>query len=178
MNIFYVSLGLFVIGLVEYTIDQYQKLLLSRLKFWSTVAFQLVNKLFECVINLYIFGTIVVFWEKFINGNHDFKLLLPYLLYTFGTVAGTGVAMIIYTSNKKKKDHDKAVKYLENKIKKKTKKGHKKKKVEDLQHNPNTMLDPVEVEDVKNEIKERAIETATQKISERIDEAFNNEESK
>ena len=43
-------------------------------------------------INLYVFGTIVVFWEKFQHGNHDFLLLSPYAAYTLGTVGGTGIA--------------------------------------------------------------------------------------
>jgi hypothetical protein len=177
MNIILVSLGLFVVGLIEYTIDQYQKLLLSRLKLWNTLAFQLANKLFEAAINLYVFGTIVVFWEKFVNGNHDFKLLLPYLLYTFGTVAGTGLAMIIYTHHRKKKDQAKAIKYLEKKAKK-PKKGNKKRKIEESIPTPEAMMDPIEVDDLKSEIKERAIEAATQKISDKLDEAFNTEESK
>jgi len=179
MNLFWLSLGLFIIGLVEYTIDQYQKLLLSRLKIFSTLAFQLVNKTFEMAINLYIFGTIVVFWEKFQHGNHDFLLLSPYIAYTLGTVAGTGVALHIYTLLKKKKDHERTLKLI-SKTDKKGKK-HSKKKYNKLVDDAVTkmsteaLLDPIETADLKEQIKAQVAENVTQKISDKVDEAFNQE---
>lgn len=181
MNLLWLSLGLFAIGLIEYTVDQYQKLLLSRLKILSTLAFQLVNKTFEMIINLYIFGTIVVFLEKFLHGNHDFILLSPYVSYTLGTVGGTGIAMVIYTRIKKKKDRERTLRLI-SKTDKKGKK-HSKKKYKKLVDNAitnmsnETLLDPVEVEDVKNEIKERVIDVATQKISDRVDEVLDQEKN-
>jgi len=174
-----VSIGLFAVGLVEYTIDQYQKLLLSRLKFWSTIGFQLINKTFEMLVNLYIFGTIVVFWEKFIHGSHEFILLSPYAAYTLGTVAGTGVALHIYTWIKKRKDHESTLKLISKTDKKGKKRSKKKynKMVDDAvtKMSTETLLDPVETEDLKNQIKERVAENVAQKISDKVDEALNQE---
>jgi hypothetical protein len=181
MNLLWLSLGLFSVGLVEYVVDQYQKLLLSRLHFWSTVGFQLINKTFECAINLYIFGTIVVFWEKFQHGNHDFLLLSPYVAYTLGTVAGTGLALHIYTWFKKRKDHERTLKLISKTDKKGKKRSKKKynKMVNDAvtKMSTETLLDPVETEDLKAQIKERVIEAATQKISDRVDEALDQEKN-
>lgn len=181
MNLIWLSAGLFAVGLVEYTIDQYQKLLLSRLKFWSTLGFQLVNKTFEMLVNLYIFGTIVVFWEKFIHGNHDFSLLSPYIAYTLGTVAGTGVALHIYTLLKKKKDHEHTLKLISKTDKKGKKHSRKKynKLVDDAVTKMSTeaLLDPVETQDLKDQIKDRVVENVSQKISDNIDEALKNQEN-
>jgi hypothetical protein len=179
MNLLWLSVGLFFVGLIEYVIDQYQKILLSRLKLLQTLAFQLANKTFEMAVNLYIFGTIVVFWEKFLKGNHDFFLLSPYVAYTLGTVAGTGIALHIYTLLKKKKDHERTLKLISKTDKKGKKRSKKKynKMVDDAvtKMSTETLLDPVETEDLKAEIKERVIEAATQKISDRVDEALDQE---
>jgi len=123
MNFLWLSIGLFFVGLVEYAVDQYQKLLLSRLKLLSTVVFQLINKVFEAAVNLYIFGTIIIFWQKFQSGNHNFLFLLPYLLYVLGSVAGTGVALLIYKSKKIKTERQVRMQRLEkaNRIKKQLK---------------------------------------------------------
>jgi hypothetical protein len=174
MNLLWLSLGLFVIGLIEYTIDQYQKLLLSRLKLFSTLAFQLVNKLFEFGINLYVFGTIVIFWEKFQHGNHDFKLLLPYFMYTLGMVAGTGIAILIYAKLKKKRDRNKAIKSLE---KARNKKKNMDKLKPDISTEVETLFDDMEQEDIKQQIKERAIEKASDIVAEQVEKAFKSEES-
>ena len=182
MNILWLSVGLFFIGLVEYVVDQYQKLLLRRLRFWSTVGFQLVNKTFECAINLYVFGTIVIFWEKFQHGNHDFLLLSPYGSYTLGTVFGTGLALHIYTLLKKKKDHERTLKLISKTDKKGKKRSKKKynKMVDDAvtKMSTDTLLDPVETEDLREQIKQQVVENVSQKISDKVDEALNQGEGK
>lgn len=179
MNLLWLSLGLFVVGLVEYVVDQYQKLLLSRLKLWSTIGFQLVNKTFECAINLYVFGTIVVFWEKFQHGNHDFLLLSPYCAYTLGTVAGTGLALVIYTRLKKRKEHESTLKLISKTDKKGKRRSKKKynKMVSDAvtKMSSETLLDPVETEDLREQIKAQVVENVTQKISDKVDEALSQE---
>jgi hypothetical protein len=179
MNLLWLSLGLFFIGLVEYVIDQYQKILLSRLRLFQTLAFQLVNKTFEMAINLYIFGTIVIFWEKFQHGNHDFLLLSPYVTYTLGTVTGTGIALHVYTLLKKKRDHEKTLKLISKTDKKGKKRSKKKytKMVDDAVNkmSTETLLDPVETADLKEEIKAKVVENVAQSISEKVDEALNQE---
>ena len=179
MNMVWVSIGLFVVGMIEYTIDQYQKLLLSRLKFWSTVWFQFVNKFFECAVNLYVFGSIVVFWEKFLHGKHDFLLLSPYLSYTLGTVAGTGLALHVFTWLKKRKDHERTLKLISKTDKKGKKRSKKKynKMVDDAvtKMSTETLLDSVETEDLKEQIKAQVVENVSQKISDKVDEALNQE---
>jgi len=178
INIVWLSIGLFFVGLVEYTIDQYQKLLLSRLKFWSTVGFQFVNKTFEMIVNLYIFGTIVVFWEKFLKGNHDFLLLSPYAAYTLGTVAGTGLALHVFTWLKKRKERQN-LNILPKPTRKSRKQSRKKYKklVDDTvkQMSNETLLDPIETEDLKEQIKAHVVENVTQKITEKVDAALNQE---
>jgi hypothetical protein len=179
MNLLWLSIGLFFIGLVEYVIDQYQKILLSRLKFFSTIAFQLVNKTFEMAVNLYIFGTIVVFWEKFLHGTHDFWLLSPYITYTLGTVSGTATALLIYTRLKKKKDHERTLKLISKTDKKGKRRSKKKynKMVDDAvsKMSNETLLDPVETDDLREQIKQQVVENVTQKISDRVDQALDQE---
>lgn len=179
MNILWLSIGLFFVGLVEYVIDQYQKILLSRLKLFQTLAFQLANKTFEMAVNLYIFGTIVVFWEKFIHGSHEFILLSPYAAYTLGTVAGTGIALHLYTWLKKKKDHERTLKLISHTDKKGKKRSKKKynKMVNDAvtKMSTETLLDPVETEDLKNEIKQQVIDNVSKTISNKVDEALSQE---
>jgi hypothetical protein len=179
MNILWLSIGLFFVGLVEYVIDQYQKILLSRLKLVSTIMFQLVNKTFEMGINLYIFGTIVVFWEKFLHGNHDFWLLSPYITYTLGTVSGTATALIIYTRLKKAKDHEHTLKLISKTDKKGKKRSKKKynKMVDDAvtKMSTETLLDPIETEDLKDQIKAKVVENISQSISEKVDKALDQE---
>ena len=182
MNILWLSVSLFTVGLVEYTIDQIQKLLLSRLKFWSTVGFQLVNKTFEMIVNLYIFGTIVVFWERFLHGSHDFLLLSPYAAYTLGTVAGTGLALHVYTWFKKRKDHERTLNLISKTDKKGKKRSKKKynKMVDDAvtKMSTETLLDPVETEDLREQIKQQVAENVTQKINDKVDEILNQGEGK
>jgi DNA integrity scanning protein DisA with diadenylate cyclase activity len=179
MSILLLSLGLFIVGLIEYVIDQYQKIVLSRLRFWSTINFQLVNKLLEFAINIYVFGTVIAFWEKFRDGNHDFKLLLPYLLYVLGTVCGTGIAMIIYTRIKKAKDHEHTLKLISRTDKKGKKRSKKKynKMVDDAvtKMSTETLLDPIETEDLKDQIKAKVVENISQSISEKVDKALDQE---
>jgi hypothetical protein len=173
--------GLFVIGVVEFIIDQVQKIHLSRLNLWKTTIYQLLNKYFEFIVNVYAFGAIVDFWTQARAGHYHFSTLGPYLAYLHGCVAGTAIALVIYVRQKRKKDREKAIRLMEKPRKKSKKKQTKKqKKVEEVIQaaTSETLLDSVEVEDIKSEVKERAIEKASQKISDKIDEAFDIGESK
>ena len=181
MNIFWWSLGLFVIGIIEFLIDQTQKVHLSRLKLWQTIFWQLLNKWFEFVVQVYVFSLIVSFQEEVVKGIYNWHTLLPFFVYQHGCVAGTGIALWMYIRQRKKKDQEKALKYLEGKVgkKKKGKKGSKKsKKIEVVAPNPETMMDPVELEDVKAEVRERIVEAATKQVTDKINEAFDTGESK
>ena len=175
MNILFASFLLFVIGFIEYLIDQLQKIVLSRLKFFSTLIFQTLNKLFEAVVTIYVWSTIIDFWSQFKQGNHNFILLLPYFLYTIGAIFGTGTALFIYIRQRKNKDMKNALRILNKPNKKSKKKKTKKQQKIDaaVDSTPETILDPIEVEDIKAEIKERAIADATQQISDKVDQALN-----
>lgn len=181
MSLAWISVILFIIGTVEYTIDQYQKLLLSRLKLGSTIAFQFVNKFFECAINLYVFGSIVVFWDKFLKGDHDFMLLMPYVSYNLGAVVGTGLALYVFTLLKKKKEHENTLKLISKADKKGKKRSKKKynKLVDDAvtKMSSETLLDPVETDDLREQIKAKVVENVTQKISDKVDEALKEDNS-
>lgn len=166
MHVVWWSLGLFVLGLIELALDQYQKIILARLKFWPTVAFQALKELVEFLQNVWVWGTVIDFWEKIRAGVYDFKTLIPYMAYAHGCVAGTAVAMWIYIKNKKKKDREKAIKLLE-------KARSKKKKMNDIEVETETLFDEVEKEDMKHEIRERAIEQAADIISKQVEKAFN-----
>jgi hypothetical protein len=128
-----------------------------------------------------VFGTIVVFWEKFLKGNHDFMLLSPYGAYTLGTVAGTGIALHIYTWFKKRKDHERTLKLISKTDKKGKKRSKKKynKMVSDAvtKMSTETLLDPVETEDLKDQIKAQVVENVSQRISDKVDEALNQEKN-
>ncbi len=94
-------------------------------------------------------------------------------------MAGTGIALWMYIHQRRKKDQEKAIKYLEGKTKKKRKGSNKKsKKAEVVTPTPETMMDPVELDDVKAEIKERVIAAATQQVTDKINDAFDIGESK
>lgn len=179
MNTFWWSVGLFVIGIVEFLIDQTQKVHLSRLKLWQTIFWQLLNKWFEFIVQVYVFSLIVSFQEEVQHGIYNWHTLIPFFVYQHGCVAGTGIALWMYIHQRRKKDQEKAIKYLEGKTKKKRKGSNKKsKKAEVVTPTPETMMDPVELDDLKSEIRERAVEAATQKITDKIEEAFPTEGSK
>lgn len=173
-SVFLWSVGLFIIGLLEFWIDQHQKIILSRLKLWSTICFQWLNQIFTFLVNVYAFGTIMDFWEKFRSGIYDFKTLVPYLAYVHGCVAGTAVAIAVYANLKKKRDRNKAIKSLE---KARNKKKNMNKLNPDISTEVETLFDDMEQEDMKQQIKERAIEKASDIVAEQVEKAFKSEES-
>jgi hypothetical protein len=179
MKVLYWSLGLFLIGLLEFWIDQHQKVVLSRLKLWQSVFFQLMNQYFTFFVNVYAFGIIMDFWNQVKTGVYDTKTLFPYLSYIHGCVAGTAVALVVYIHNKKKKDHERTLKLISKTDKKGKKRSKKKynKMVNDAvtKMSTETLLDPIETEDLKEQIKQQVVESVTQKISDKVDKALDQE---
>jgi hypothetical protein len=171
------SVVFFLIGLVEFAIDTWERLVSVRLKILSTLCYSIINNAIDFLMYIFLFGILIQFWENWHNGVHDYSKLTPYIFYTIGKIAGTIGALYIYKKEKARRDREKALKLTAKEPKKpKGKKRTKKQKATDDKHNANvaaTMLDAVEVEDMKAEIKERAVEAATQQISKKIDEALN-----
>jgi hypothetical protein len=171
------SVIFFLIGLVEFAIDQWERLVSVRLKILSTLWYSILNNTIDFLMYVFLFGILIQFWENWHNGVHDYYKLIPYVAYTIGKIVGTVLALHIYAEGKKQRDREKALKLATKQPKKsKGKKRTKKQKASDDKHNADvaaTMLDPVEMEDVKSEIRERAIEKASEKIAQKVDEAFN-----
>jgi hypothetical protein len=177
MSTGYLSIIFFVIGCFEYFIDQWERLVSVRLKILSTLWYSTLNNTIDFLMYIFLFGILIQFWENWHNGVHDYYKLTPYIFYTLGKILGTVGALYVYAEMKKARDREKALKLSAKQPKKiRGKRRTKKQKAADDKHNSDvaaTMLDPVEVEDVKAEIKERAVEAATKQITEKINEAFN-----
>ena len=176
MNTGTLSIIFFIIGLVEYAIDQYERLVSTRLKILSTLWYCILNNTIDFLMYVFLFGILIQFWENWHSGVHNYYKLTPYIFYTIGKIVGTVGALYFYSETKKKRDREKALKLAErNNAKPKGKKRTKKQKAKDAQHNSDvavTMLDPVEMDDLKSEVTERVVEAATKQITERIDEAL------
>lgn len=177
MSTFWLSILFFVIGLIEFAVDQYEKLVSVRLKILPTLLYSVINNSIDFLMYVFLFKILIQFWENWHDGVHDYYKLIPFIAYTVGKIVGTVGALYVYSETKKKKDREKALKLAERQHKKTNgKKRTKRQKAKDDKHNSDvaaTMLDPVEMEDLKAEVKERAIENATQQISKKIDEALN-----
>lgn len=182
MSTLWLSILFFAVGLIEFAIDTWEKLVSVRLKILSTLWYSILNNSIDFLMYVFLFSILIQFWENWHQGVHNYYKLIPFVFYTIGKIVGTVLALHIYSEQKKQRDREKALKLAEKQPKKiKGKKRTKKQKAIQDKHNSDvaaTMLDPVEMEDLKSEVRERAVEAATQKISEKIDEAFNNEESK
>lgn len=176
---FFWSVLLFLVGVVEFAIDQYEKMVSVRLKFFQTIYFGLLNQYFDFIMNIFLFGILISFWENWHSGIHDYAKLLMYFAYINGRVIGTALATWVYARRKKKKDHEHTLRLISKTDKKGKKRSKKKynKMVDDAvtKMSNETLLDSVETEDLKNEIKERVVENVSQKISEKVDEALNQE---
>lgn len=173
------SIIFFIVGVIEYFLDQQERLVSVRLKVWSTIFYSALNHIIDFFIYVFMFGILIQFWENWHSGAHDYNKLWPYVVYTLGKVVGVALSTYIFAHNKKMKDKERAIRNLEKLSKKKShKKRSKKQKAEDAKADSETIFDSIEVEDVKDEIKARAIESATQKISEKIDAAFEEKDSK
>lgn len=172
MTTFQLSLIFFIIGSVEFAIDQWEKLVSVRLKFWSTILYSTLNQLIDFFMYVFLFGVLIQFWETWHKGVHDYFKLVPYVLYTLGKVVGTALATWLYAHNKKKVDKDRAVNILANSKSTKKKKGKKRNRKTtsvEVEH----LFDSVEASDVKDEIRAAAIEKSSDIIAEKIDEALN-----
>jgi hypothetical protein len=177
MNTFWLSVLFFAIGLIEFAVDQYEKLVSVRLKILPTLLYSVINNSIDFLMYVFLFKILIQFWENWHDGVHNYYKLIPFVAYTIGKIAGTVMALYIYAEGKKKRDREKALKLAAKQPKKiRGKKRTKKQKVSDDKHNADvaaTMLDPVEVEDLKEEIKARVVEETAQKISDKVDQALN-----
>lgn len=173
MNTLLWSIVLFIVGAIEFAIDQYEKLVSVRLKFSQTMWFGILNQWFDFVMNIFLFGILISFWEKWHEGVHDYAKLWMYFAYINGRVVGTGAAVLLYHKGKKKRDKARAIKLLEKARHKKKEMGKLLKTDISADVEVGELFDTVETEDIKNEIKERAIEKVSDQIAARVDEAFN-----
>lgn len=181
MSTFLLSIGFFCLGVLEWGLDTWEKLVSVRLKFWSTLLFSTLNHIIDFFIYVFLFGLLIQFWETWHTGIHDYYKLIPYIAYTFGKVGGTGLATWLYAKNKKKQDREKAVKHLEKARAKKKKLGQVKSDISSdvtVVGEGEELFDLVEIDDIRQEAKERAIAAATEKITSKIDEAFSDQAEK
>jgi hypothetical protein len=170
------SVIFFLVGIVEWYLETWEKLVSVRLKLWSTILYSSLNQIIDFFMYVFLFSVLIQFWETWHSGVHDYYKLIPYVLYTLGKICGTGVATWLYASNKKKRDREKSLKWLE--------KGRQKQKklrainkdisstVEVTEVEP--LFDTLEAQDLKEAITERVIETTAQQISDKIDAALGN----
>lgn len=179
MLTFGLSVGFFLIGVVEWGLDTWEKLVSVRLKFWSTILFSTLNHIIDFFMYVFLFGILIQFWETWHHGVHDYFKLIPYIAYTAGKVAGTGWATWLYARNKKAQDREKAVKHLEKARAKKKKLGQVKSDISsDVTVTTDELFDPMDIDNIREEAKERAIVAATEKITSKIDAAFNDQDRK
>jgi hypothetical protein len=173
MTTFNLSVIFLCIGLVEFYLDTWERLVSARLKLWSTICYSTLNQLIDFFIYVFLFSILIQFWETWHTGVHDYYKLIPYVLYTVGKIIGTGLATWLYARNKKQRDKARAVDILavSNKAKKKRGKRKLSKKTTHSVEVGN-LFDSVETEDLKDEIKAQVVENVSQKISDKVDEAL------
>lgn len=177
MTTFSWSVVFFVIGLGEFYIDTWERLVSARLKFWATIWYATLNHVIDFFMYMFLFSALMQFWETWHSGVHDYYKLIPYILYTVGKVLGIGLATWWYARKKKQLDKARAVSILNPKP---TKKKKGKKKASKKTQSPvevGHLFDPVDTEDVKDEIKAQVVENVSQKISDKVDEVFNQEKN-
>src|ERR1019366_9316524 len=153
MSTFGLSVGFFCIGLIEFYLDTWERLVSARLKFWATLLYSALNQLIDFFMYVFLFGVLIQFWETWHHGVHDYNKLIPYVLYTVGKILGTALATWLYARNKKKRDTARAVDILaiSNKAKKKRGKRKPGKKMHSVE--VGNLFDSVEANDLKDEIK-------------------------
>lgn len=171
MTTFVLSVVFFFIGAIEWGLDTWEKLVSVRLKFWATILFSTLNHIIDFFMYVFLFGILIQFWETWHTGVHDYYKLIPYVFYTLGKVAGTGLSTWLYARNKKKRDKARAVDILAISKKEKKKRG-KKKNSKAPSVEVGNLFDSVETEDLKDEIRAAAIEKSSDVIVEKIGEAF------
>lgn len=167
---------LFFVGVIEFGLDQWEKMVSVRLKFSQTIGYGLLNQWFDFAMNIFLFGILISFWENWHLGIHDYGKLWMYFSYINGRVVGTGLATWLYARNKKQQDKARAVDILTTSNKAKKKRG-KRKLSKKVQHSVEVgqLFDSVETEDLKDEIKAQVVENVSQQISNKVDEALNQE---
>jgi uncharacterized membrane protein YheB (UPF0754 family) len=139
-----------------------------------------LNQTIDLLMWIFLFYFVDEFVYNWNHGIHDYNKLVPLIFYTSGKVVGTTLAPSLYAHRKKKRDQEKATKLLAKahpKPKKKRTKKQQKLEAAIQTATPEALLDPVEVEDIKSEIRERAIEKASDTIAKKVDEALNESNS-
>jgi len=176
MSTFGWSILFLAIGIIEFYIDTWERLVSARLKFWATIWYGTLNHVIDFFMYMFLFSALMQFWETWHSGVHDYYKLIPYILYTIGKVLGIGLATWWYAFRKKQTDKAKAVALISTSNKAKKKRG-KRKLSKKVQHSVEVgqLFDSVETEDLKDEIKAQVVENVTQKISDKVDEALNQE---
>ncbi len=176
MTTFSLSVIFLCIGIVEWYLDTWERLVSARLKFWETLCYSTLNQLIDFFMYVFLFSVLIQFWETWHHGVHDYYKLIPYVLYTVGKIVGTGLATWLYARNKKQRDKARAVDILA--VSNKAKKKHgKKKKNHTTKVEVGQLFDSVETEDLKDEIKAQVVENVSQSISDKVDEALHQEKN-
>ena len=160
---------LFVVGLVEFFIDEYQKVVSVRLKIFEATIFSTLNHYFDFFTHLFLFGMIIDFWEKFHAGIIAVGTLIPYVAYIHGCIAGTAVALIFYKWRKRKGDKERRGRYLEKgREKKKQYSGLKTDVTMEIEEEmvDDDRLDPIQHEDIIHKVKEEVKEELKQELLE------------
>jgi hypothetical protein len=177
MTTFELSLLFFLVGALEWYLDTWEKLVSVRLKLWSTILYSTLNQTIDFFMYVFLFSVLIQFWETWHSGIHDYFKLIPYMIYTLGKIYGTGLATWLYSKNKKKRDREKSLKWLEKGRQKQKKLREVNKDISSAVEvtNEEPLFDTLETEDLKEEITARVIENTAQQISDKIDKALNEE---
>lgn len=176
MSLFSCSLAFFLIGVVEFYIDTWERLVSSRLKFLATLFYSALNHIIDFFMYVFLFSILIQFWETWHTGVHDYHKLIPYIFYTIGKVVGISLATWYYGYKKRQLDKTRTHSLLNPRPSKK-KKGKKKNKKMEQPVEVGQLFDSVETEDLKQEIKDKVVENLSQKIVDRVDEALNQEKN-
>jgi hypothetical protein len=171
MTVWIWGILLLVIGLVEYFIDQYQKITLSRLKFWHATLLQYINKILEFAVNVYVFSNIIDFWTKIKQGVYDFSSLFPYLAYFHGCIIGTALAIVVYKRMKRKNDMQRRLQHLE---KARLRKKQYKNQLPDvsMEIEESILGDDLEQDDLQQQVVEQATEQIVKRVTKKIQKAL------
>lgn len=111
------SVVLFLIGVIEYALAEYENLVSVRLKIAQALCFAEINRLLDgCVY----FITFSLIWKGIEEGHLTFGAVFPYIMYVQGCVLGSALALIYFKKNKKRTEREKRMQLLEkaNRIKK------------------------------------------------------------
>lgn len=173
MSTFSWSLLFFFIGVVEFYIDTWERLVSSRLKFLATLLYSTLNHIIDFFMYVFLFSVLIQFWEIWHTGIHDYYKLIPYIFYTIGKILGISLATWYYGYKKKQLDKARAHNLLNPKSSKKKKGKKKKDKKSQQPMEVGQLFDSVETEDLKQEIKDKVVENVSQKISDKVDEVLN-----